>query len=173
MSYFVGIGIGLGVNRKGIAEFYTDLRGSKNWLKGAEGEALTDEALQALSDDYVVFHDFHPLGTDGQPVDWNVDHIVIGPSGVFILESKNYAATRIRPADSDPTTRKNLKQVQGTSVGFKRSLVAWSGGSLANLFVMPILVYTQPGVYVEKTRERFARVVPTRLLVKEIESSRD
>lgn len=171
-GYFLAIAIGLAINIKGIREFYSDYRGSKNWFKGAEGEDLTAAQLDTLSADYIVFHDFHPLGADGEPVDWNIDHIAIGPSGVFIVESKNYSITRIRPSDSDPLTLKNIKQVQRTSAEFKRLLVTWSGGDLARLFVVPVLVYTQPGAFVDKTREKYARVVPLRLLTKEITSSK-
>jgi hypothetical protein len=136
------------------------------------GKTLTAAQLDTLSEDYIVFHDFHPLGADGEPVAWNVDHIAIGPSGVFIVESKNYSVTRIRPSESDPVTLKNIKQVQRTSAEFKQSLVTWSGGDLARLFVVPVLVYTQPGAFVEKTREKYARVVPLKLLTKEITSSK-
>jgi len=35
--------------------------------------------LATLSDDYVVFNDYHPTNADGKALPWNVDHIVVGP----------------------------------------------------------------------------------------------
>lgn len=57
------------------------------WATGAEGEERTASYLDPLaSEGYVVFHDRKiPLSKA------NVDHIVIGPTGVFVVETKNVA----------------------------------------------------------------------------------
>lgn len=44
------------------------------------GEALADRSLAAAG--YVAFHD---VPGDGK---WNIDHVVVGPAGVFVLETK-------------------------------------------------------------------------------------
>ena len=49
----------------------------------AVAEKLTDPAIVAAG--YVVFHDL-PVERDGKK--WNVDHVVVGPGGVFVLETK-------------------------------------------------------------------------------------
>lgn len=58
-----------------------------NWKRGAEGERLTWKALRPMeSDGWRSFHD-----RDGQY--GNIDHIVVGAGGVFLLDSKNLSGT--------------------------------------------------------------------------------
>src|SRR5207249_11066461 len=47
----------------------------------AVAEALNDRSLVAAS--YTAFHD---VQSDG---DWNIDHVVVGPGGVFVIETKS------------------------------------------------------------------------------------
>jgi len=54
----------------------------ENWQSGAYGEQETAKALRALErDGWIVLHDL-PAGRG------NVDHIVVGPTGVYLLDSK-------------------------------------------------------------------------------------
>lgn len=55
--------------------------------QGAEGEAATAEALKALSNEWVVLHDLRWPGRRFA----NIDHVVIGPGGVFVIDSKNWS----------------------------------------------------------------------------------
>lgn len=55
-------------------------------LLGLKGERLVGEMLNKLmKDGFDVFHDF-PLEPDGKSP--NIDHIVVGPNGVFSIETK-------------------------------------------------------------------------------------
>jgi Nuclease-related domain len=59
------------------------------WRRGAAGERRTARLLDRLvRDGYVVFHD---LALPGSPA--NVDHLVIGPSGVFVIDSKQWTGS--------------------------------------------------------------------------------
>jgi len=58
------------------------------WSAGATGEALVSAALAQLGSDYVVIHNL-PLTRRG-----DADHVIVGPTGVFVLETK-YLAGRI------------------------------------------------------------------------------
>jgi hypothetical protein len=53
----------------------------ENWRRGAAGEKKTEKVLRRLRGEWSVLHDVIP----GR---WNIDHIVIGPSGVYLLDSK-------------------------------------------------------------------------------------
>lgn len=53
---------------------------------GEEGERITAKALAALPADFVVHHDLHIDGSDA-----NVDHVVVGPTGVYVIDSKHWA----------------------------------------------------------------------------------
>jgi Nuclease-related domain len=62
---------------------------ARTWQCGAAGERRTARLLERLTGDgYVVFHD---LAVPGSPT--NVDHLVIGPSGVFVIDSKQWTGS--------------------------------------------------------------------------------
>ena len=54
------------------------------YAKGAEGERRTNRSLQKLPD-YTVLHDRKIPGSKA-----NIDHIAVGPGGVFVIETKHY-----------------------------------------------------------------------------------
>jgi hypothetical protein len=59
------------------------------WRRGAAGERRTGRLLEGLTrDGFVVFHD---LAVPDSPA--NVDHLVIGASGVFVLVSKQWTGS--------------------------------------------------------------------------------
>lgn len=65
------------------------LRSARAWRRGAEGERVVAELLKTeLPDGYHVFNDVRFPGRTA-----NIDHLVIGPSGVFVLNTKNWRGT--------------------------------------------------------------------------------
>jgi Nuclease-related domain len=54
-----------------------------SYRKGAVGEAITARILEGLSDDYVVFNDVTTEFGD-------IDHVVVGPTGVFFIDTKHW-----------------------------------------------------------------------------------
>jgi hypothetical protein len=63
--------------------------------RGAHGERHTARLLDRLTcDGYVVFHD---LAVPDSPA--NVDHLVIGPTGVFVIDSKQWTGSVQQGAD--------------------------------------------------------------------------
>ena len=68
---------------------------ARTWRRGAAGERHTARLLDRLTrDGYVVFHD---LAVPGSPA--NVDHLVIGPTGVFVIDSKQWTGSIHQSAD--------------------------------------------------------------------------
>src|SRR5512132_3606407 len=66
------------------------------WQRGAQGERRTARLLRRLTrDGFVVFHDLAAPGTTRA----NVDHLVIGPSGVFVIDSKQWTGQLRQGAD--------------------------------------------------------------------------
>lgn len=58
------------------------------WSRGAEGEARVAERLKALeASGWVALHDTH---WPGRPKA-NIDHVLIGPGGVVVIDSKNWS----------------------------------------------------------------------------------
>jgi hypothetical protein len=59
---------------------------ARAWQRGAKGERRTARLLDRLGrDGYVSFHD---LAMPNSPA--NLDHLVLGPSGVFVIDSKQW-----------------------------------------------------------------------------------
>jgi hypothetical protein len=68
---------------------------ARTWQRGAQGERRTTRLLGRLArDGYVVFHDLAVPGSSA-----NVDHLVIGRSGVFIIDSKQWTGEVRQGAD--------------------------------------------------------------------------
>lgn len=56
------------------------------WFKGNEGERIVRRALEPLNNNYYLINGIVIQGNRG-----DIDHIVIGPNGIFVLETKNYS----------------------------------------------------------------------------------
>jgi Nuclease-related domain len=69
---------------------------ARTWRRGAHGERHTARLLDRLTrDGYVVFHDLALPGNTSA----NVDHLVIGPTGVFVVDSKQWTGNVHQSAD--------------------------------------------------------------------------
>jgi hypothetical protein len=75
----VTVGVGWRLRFRASAE-------ARAWRRGAAGERRTARLLRRLErDGYVSFHDVAVPGSNA-----NVDHLVIGPMGVVVVDSKQY-----------------------------------------------------------------------------------
>jgi len=96
-----------------------------NFLKGAKGEEWVAHELSFLSSEYTVFNGLH-LGTGKQ----NLDHVIVGPSGVFVVETKNWKGSvefkngRLFAGGREPS-RPPLRQVKAATA----ELVEWLADS--------------------------------------------
>jgi hypothetical protein len=59
---------------------------AKDADRGAHAEEVVAERLQDLPDGYHVFHD---IAFDG----FNIDHVVVGSGGIFLVETKSHSGT--------------------------------------------------------------------------------
>jgi len=75
---------GLLVSLVPLIAFYFYLRKYRIYSGGWEGEKQLAKLLSSkLSDDYILINDLYLHNGD-------IDHIVLGPSGIFVLETKNW-----------------------------------------------------------------------------------
>ncbi|HJX47932.1 MAG TPA: nuclease-related domain-containing protein [Gaiellaceae bacterium] len=59
---------------------------TRAWKQGAAGEQALGAALDKLRDEgFGVLHDRRIPGTEA-----NIDHLVVGPAGVFVIDAKRY-----------------------------------------------------------------------------------
>jgi Nuclease-related domain len=120
-SSIFGVIIGVVLTLGSTASF----RRSGNWSAGKQGELAVTQALQSLPDQYVVLNDL--VLPDGKG---NVDHLVMGPNGLFVIETKNYSSY-VRCLGDDWFV--NGKKVHSLSKQAKRNAMAIKN-SLAPIF---------------------------------------
>jgi predicted RNA-binding Zn-ribbon protein involved in translation (DUF1610 family) len=60
--------------------------------RGARGEEKVEEKIMELPDGYESFHD---LVFDG----FNIDHVIVGPTGVYVVETKSHSGKVIANGD--------------------------------------------------------------------------
>jgi hypothetical protein len=73
-----------GIARRFLERVLDPKTEDRSWRRGAEGEERVAAQLAALGDEWAVIHDL-TIGRKGA----NLDHLVIGPAGVFALNTKN------------------------------------------------------------------------------------
>jgi len=115
-------------------------------IRGAESEEEISEILQKLPKSYAVFSDLTcPMG--------NIDHVVVGPTGIFIIETKSHrgqvnasgAGELLRGMGS--FEKDFIKQVLSQCFWLKKQL-ADSTGRMP--FVNPLIVFTHAFVKIYK-----------------------
>lgn len=82
----ISAGIAAMATLKTAADLWGSRRSTEAWAKGAAGERRTATDLARLPAEFVVLHDLRMPGSRA-----NIDHLVIGPTGVFTVETKSYA----------------------------------------------------------------------------------
>ncbi len=70
------------------------LREAKNWYRGGLGELEVISVLDVLGAEWTVLHSI-PVAATGSGRATMIDHLVIGPGGVFAINAKNHAGSRI------------------------------------------------------------------------------
>ncbi len=100
------------------------LKSNQTWLSGARGEREVEGALAELPDAFVVINDVSLLlapplkSKEGLRFRCQADHVVIGPSGVFNVETKNWSPRSIRNLD----LRSPVEQVRLTGKALWRDI---------------------------------------------------
>ncbi|KAA0007311.1 MAG: NERD domain-containing protein [Thermoplasmata archaeon] len=94
----------------------------RDFKKGFEGELLVIKQLMKLDDSYLVLNDIKLSPRE------NIDHIVIGPNGVFVIETKNYEGDFVCENDrwiKRYYTKKGLKEyeIKSPSKQVKRNAI--------------------------------------------------
>ncbi len=94
--------------------------------KGAIGEAIIGRVLEELSDDYVVLND---VGTEFG----NVNHVVVGPTGVYVIEAKNWKGVVQADGNGDlllngkPAKRAAVMKLVSTCATTRQQIKSLSG----------------------------------------------
>ena len=113
--------------------------------RGARGEEHVGELLDGLSESWRVIHDAS-LGHG------NVDHIAIGPAGVFTVETKSHPG---------PV---HVRRLHGAIIG-QAQAQARAMEQVTGLRVQPLVVFSRAWVDRPMARRKGVRVVPARMLL--------
>jgi hypothetical protein len=108
--------------------FKASIRRWARWFSGRKGESRVTETLKSLPDDYVVLNDIVLPDSKG-----NVDHVLIGPNGVFVIETKNYSGF-VKCEEEQWFV--NGHRIRSLSKQAKRNSMA-VGGCIASMFTGP------------------------------------
>jgi len=87
LAYVVYVSVNLVLLLLSLVALFTSVfsyRRGLSYLSGLGGEKTVIKALSKLGDEYALLNDLMLRDRSG-----NVDHVVLGPNGVFVIETKN------------------------------------------------------------------------------------
>jgi hypothetical protein len=106
-----------------------------NWRRGARGERRTARQLDRLTDrGWVVFHDLAVPGSRA-----NVDHLAFGPSGIFLIDSKNWRGRLVFAPDGTLWHGSYPMTAALATIGFEVAAIAGALGTPSSA-VEPLIV---------------------------------
>ena len=132
---------------KSIYPFLGKSKEAAKWAKGAVGEKTVGRVLDelALENNFVAIHDRRIPGSKA-----NIDHMLITPKGVFIIDAKNYKGlVELRKTGSFLIPGKQSLFVNGKNRDNLVEAVKWQVGvvessvSHYNVVVIGVLAFTQ------------------------------
>jgi nuclease-like protein len=116
------------------------------WGRGAAGEELVGEALDGLREHgWFALHDVELGGG-------NIDHVLVGPAGIFTIETKSHRG-RLRSGAIDARL---LKQAYAQAKLVER---------ITALRAVPLLVFSSAYLIPAVTRRDGVVILPSRMLV--------
>ncbi|MEI7900688.1 MAG: nuclease-related domain-containing protein [bacterium] len=137
----------LWVAKRRVSRILEDLQAAAiAFRKGADGMTLTADALTNLPDTYAVFHDVVHPSFEG-----NIDHVVVGPTGVFALETKDWrgmvtlASQGVLTLDGKHDQTPVVTTVLGLARNLKQKIEVLSS---VDVFVQAVMVFPHASVHV-------------------------
>ena len=100
-----------------VAALWPREKDAGRWLRGAGGEVATSAALEALP--FRRWNVFHDLAIPGSKA--NIDHLAVGPTGVWIIDTKT---TRAVPRVGLRSIRLGNRRLEMDSVRWQAQVVS-------------------------------------------------
>jgi hypothetical protein len=139
---------------------------SERAAQGASGEEQVGRALESLrSKGWVILHDL-PLPTVG-----NIDHLIIGPPGVFVVETKSHRGQITAQGmqllrNGKPLEKDFIRQVKFQSAVINQMLQQKLS---QNWYIQPIICFTQAFVQIPGNHIENVWVLPLKWLLSFLE----
>jgi hypothetical protein len=116
------------------------------WRAGIEGEQKVVVALMPLDDSYFLINDIKLPSSRG-----NIDHILLSPKGIFVLETKNYSGMvrcigdtwYVGPGNLTKPINSVSKQAKRNAYELSRFLKRTIG---FKIYINPICVFVNPSL---------------------------
>jgi hypothetical protein len=109
-----------------------------NMLKGASGEVAVADSLGQFPDEFMVINDLTtPFG--------NLDHVVVGPTGVFVIDTKNWTGVVSSDGKGEllcngkPTDKQIVRQFVARIMGIQDKVKTLAPG--LDPFYQPVFVF--------------------------------
>lgn len=138
----------------------------RNWRLGAEGEELVAKEiakLQQRDPRWRVIHDLR-VGKRGA----NIDHILVGPPGIFVIDAKHWPNAAVKVYRSGPwidgkKAWKDFNGVRKQAVLASNILSSATGMSIS---AMPILAFVNPASFQVKDQPEDVIITYRKNLIK-------
>lgn len=141
---------------------------SRPWFKGAEGELAVGRILARLGPEWTVLHAV-PVGAGAS----DIDHVLIGPAGVFTLNTKNHSGQTVwvgeRAVLVAGQKQHHLSHARHEAARAAKRLSAAVGEPVQ---VTAVLVLVDPKQLTIKQRPAEVNVVTTRRLLRWLQRRR-
>ncbi len=130
----------------------------ERWGRGAAGEELVGEALDSLRErGWFALHDVQLDRGNIDQDHGNIDHVLVGPAGIFTVETKSHRG-RLRAHAIDP---RMLKQAYAQAKSLER---------ITGLRAIPLLVFSSAYLIPAVTPRNGVVILPSRMLVKHLQN---
>ena len=120
--------------------------GASSTRKGLQGEQTVASELSYLNDEFLLLNDVMLPGGRG-----NIDHILIGPTGVFVVETKNYSGKYVCYGDrwffQGVRHKYDAPSVSAQAKNNATTLASLLHGSGFTVDVNPVIVFTHPSIH--------------------------
>ncbi len=138
----------------GLFIVYNGYGKGRSWIVGDIGEKVVAESLDTLPQDYFVFNDVNLPKSQG-----NIDHVVVGPNGIFVIETKNYRGSFIIQGDDwyfkDGFKERKIHQKPGNQVkrnaAVLRTFLRENGVTARKLWINSVVALKNPDFLVRHT----------------------
>lgn len=145
-----------------VTEIWTIPAQIRSWRAGTDGEDRTAQALSELeAEGFVVLHDRRKPGSSA-----NINHVIVGPTGVFVVESKSYSGPLSIQGDDvyvGGRRRTDIVYEARSEAEIVEAILAIAGGHLS---VTPILCIHRAELPLLKAEVQGIRVVNERGLIR-------
>lgn len=134
---------------------------SRSWYKGAHGEIEVGSELARLPGTWTVLHAV-PVGTG----DSDIDHILIGPPGVFTINTKNHSGAKVFAGGGSVSVNgQRQDHIRNSLHEASRAAKLLAAAGVPDTAVTPLIVVVRPAsLTIGSTRPKVVVLTSRQLL---------